>query len=61
MKGIDISMEDSSILQKIDELHNDLDPPPDYLTDNVLFAFDLDLANSSGLDDSPDRGHREEF
>lgn len=61
MKEVDSSRDDSSILHTIDELYQDFDPPPDDLTDNVLFAFDLDLAYSSGLTASPDWGRHEEL
>lgn len=43
MKNSEMSREDSLILQKIDELHQDLDPPPVDLAEKVLFGFDLEL------------------
>ena len=43
VKNSEMSREDSLILQKIDELHQDLDPAPDDLAEKVLFGFDLEL------------------
>lgn len=43
MTKSEISREDSLILQRVDELHQDLDPPPEDLTERILFGFDLEL------------------
>ncbi|QSB05938.1 hypothetical protein [Natronoglycomyces albus] len=37
-----MNREDASILRAVDELHREMDPPPEDLSDRIMFALDLE-------------------